>query len=144
MELHRRVEQYADAGFGACWLQDPRVASAVREALEEEEGTNHDLIAWCVMPNHVHVIVRPKHRVALSRLIRRWKAHSGRKANLLLARTGPFWMRGYFDRFIRSSEHLAHAVRYVESNPVKAGLVSRPEAWPFSSAAGRVQGEIAS
>jgi REP element-mobilizing transposase RayT len=81
--------------------------------------------------------------VGLAGLVRGWKAVSARKANLLLSRVGPFWMRGYFDRYIRSPEHLARAVAYVELNPVKAGLVPRPEDWPLSSASGVKPGDRA-
>jgi putative transposase len=45
-----------------------------------------------------------------------------------------FWERDYFDRYIRDDGHLAAVVRYVERNPVKAGLVARAEDWPFGSA----------
>ena len=52
----------------------------------------------------------------------------------LLGRTGTFWHRDYFDRYIRSHNHLAAAIVYIENNPVKAGLVRMPEDWPWSSA----------
>ena len=142
-ELHRRIERYADAGAGSCWLGVPAVGDAVREVLIEGRGRSHDLIAWCVMPNHVHAVVRPLGGVELAGLVRGWKAVSARKANLLLSRVGPFWMRGYFDRYIRSPEHLERAIAYVEGNPVKAGLVARPEDWLLSSASERKRGEPA-
>jgi REP element-mobilizing transposase RayT len=55
-------------------------------------------------------------------------------------RSGGFWARDYFDRYIRDDAHLAAVVRYVETNPVKAGLVERPEDWPWGSAARRHSG----
>ena len=50
---------------------------------------------------------------------------------------GTVWAKDYFDRFIRDEIHFLNTVRYIEENPVKAGLVARPSDWPFSSAAER-------
>jgi hypothetical protein len=63
-----------------------------------------------------------------------WKSFTAQQANKLLGRQGEFWAREYFDRFIRNEQHLAQAIAYIEQNPVKAGLVDNPEAWPYSSA----------
>ena len=85
------------------------------------------------MPNHVHVVVEPMAGVSLHSIIQAWKSISARRANILLGRTGPFWMREYYDRYIRDDAHLEAAIRYAENNPVDAGLCARPEDWPWSS-----------
>jgi hypothetical protein len=66
----------------------------------------------------------------------RWlKGSTARAANLILKRTGePFWQYETFDHFIRTSEELNRVIRYVEKNPVHAGLVSKIEDYPWSSA----------
>ena len=66
----------------------------------------------------------------------RWlKTATATRANRVLGKTGEaFWRREYFDHWIRSEKELAKAVAYVEANPVKAGLVSSAEDWPWSSA----------
>src|ERR1044072_2063314 len=56
------------------------------------------------------------------------------KANEYLNRSGRFWMKDYFDRFIRNEEHYWNTVRYIENNPVKARLCKEHGDWPFSSA----------
>ena len=63
-----------------------------------------------------------------------WKSYTSHAANKILQRSGDFWFREYFDRFIRDDRHFARAVNYIEENPVKAGLVRTREAWRWSSA----------
>ena len=69
----------------------------------------------------------------LAKLMNTWKGKSARAANELLGRSGRFWQPDYFDTLIRNEAHLRQAVRYVEANPVKAGLVKEATAWPWSS-----------
>jgi len=59
----------------------------------------------------------------------------------LLSRKGPFWMKEYFDRYIRNDKHFRNVVKYIEENPVKARLCAKPSDWPFSSAWFREHGE---
>jgi len=70
----------------------------------------------------------------LPKVVQAWKSYSSKRVNRLLERTGTFWARDYFDRYVGDDQHLQAVVRYIEKNPVKAGLVDRPETWPFGSA----------
>jgi hypothetical protein len=54
----KRIEEYVDNGEGACYLRDPRIAAVIEEALRSADKRSYALIAWCVMPNHVHVVFR--------------------------------------------------------------------------------------
>jgi REP element-mobilizing transposase RayT len=137
-ELRRRIEAYMDAGSGECWLRDPRIASIVRDALRHFEGTRYRQHAWVVMPNHVHTLFTPLMGFGLSEIIHSWKSFTAKLANRTLGRAGKFWAEDYFDRFIRDEEHFHRVLAYIEENPVKAGLCSKKEDWPFSSAS-RVQ-----
>jgi len=122
-----------DRGLGGCVLRDPRCARAVQEALLHGDVERYRLLAWCVMPNHVHVVVE---QVAdLPGTVRRWKTWSARSINARLGQSGRVWRREYFDRYARTEVQLANMIYYVEQNPVAAGLVSSPELWPWSSAA---------
>jgi REP element-mobilizing transposase RayT len=76
-------------------------------------------------------------KYTLSEILHAWKSYIAHKANKLLNRSGAFWFREYHDRFIRDPEHLAAAVKYVETNPVKARLVTKKEEWEWSSASKR-------
>ena len=90
------------------------------------------------MPNHVHVLIHPDK--PLAGIMQSWKSFTGRwalahKAELELRIPGTtFWMREYWDRYMRDENHLRRTIDYVHDNPVKAGLCASPQAWPWSSA----------
>ena len=132
--LRMMTERYEDAGHGACWLRDDRVAALVEHALLHFDGKRYRIIAWCIMPNHVHVILEIWGEWPLAGVLHSWKSFTAHEANKVLCRTGEFWFREYHDRFIRDEEHLADAVAYVENNPVIAGLVRTKGEWRWSSA----------
>src|SRR5947207_15465420 len=91
------------------------------------------------MPNHIHVLMTRFDAIELADLMQSLKSLTSHKANKLLRRKGQFWMEDYFDRYIRNAEHFAKTVRYIENNPVKARLCTKPQDWPFSSAWFRIQ-----
>ncbi len=94
-----------------------------------------DLWAYCLMTNHVHLVVVPKDETSLGRTMRdthqAYSSHVNRKLN----ESGHLWQGRYFSSVLDES-YLWSAVRYVERNPVRAGLVERAEQYPWSSAAG--------
>jgi putative transposase len=128
-----KLEAYLDRGLGECWLQQPRVAEVVEGALRFFDGDRCRLRAWVIMPNHVHVLL-DVWQTPLAELLRSWKGYTAREANKLLNRRGTVWEREYWDTRIRDEEHLRKALRYVESNPVKARLVPEARQWPWGSA----------
>ena len=69
----------------------------------------------------------------LQEILHSWKSFTANQANKLLGRSGEFWQREYFDRYIRNAEHYVQAVGYIEENPVKAGLAKVKMDWPWSS-----------
>jgi len=125
----RRMEERCDQGLGSCALADPRVAGAMAAALRFRNGKHYRLIAWCVMPNHVHVVARLMPGANLATVLKAWKHFSARAANQALGRRGAFWQREYYDRLIRDEQELHRAIRYVVENPVKAGLKDWPWVW---------------
>jgi REP element-mobilizing transposase RayT len=85
------------------------------------------------MPNHVHLLLTP--RVSVSRLLGSLKAATAKRANQLLQRTGtPFWQEESYDHLVRGGEEFRRIRRYIEDNPVKAGLAASAELYPWSSA----------
>lgn len=128
------VDEELDRGIGPVWLEDQECAAIVADALRQFDGVRYDLLAWCVMPNHVHVLIRQVKGWPLGTVVKSWKAYTARMINRRLGRNGPFWAADYFDRYVRDEDQLVGVVRYIEANPVKAGLCARPEDWPFSSA----------
>jgi REP element-mobilizing transposase RayT len=133
-EKRALVEAHLNAGYGACYLRDPAIGQLVENAFLYFDGVRYRLIAWVVMPNHVHVLIEIIEGYPLDRIIHSWKSYTANEANKILNREGRFWYPDYYDRFIRDERHFYNAVRYIHENPVKAGLVENPEDWPFSSA----------
>jgi REP element-mobilizing transposase RayT len=117
-----RIESKLDAGAGSCYLAKPAVAAVVAEALQHFHLSRYLLYAWCVMPNHVHILFRPLPGHALAEILHSWKSYSVREANRLLGRSGKFWRREYFDHIIRSEEEFYRTVGYILKNPQRAGL----------------------
>ena len=122
-----KVESYLNAGHGQCYLREPEIAELVANAFKHFDGERYDLIAWAIMPNHIHVVFKPREGIELSEILHSWKSYTATKANKLLGRTGDFWHSEYYDHLIRDEEDFAHQVNYVLSNPTKAGL----ENWPW-------------
>lgn len=111
-----------------------RVARLVEDALLHFHGERYALHAWCVMPDHVHVLVTPLHDWSLERILHSWKSFTANEVNRMLHRKGTFWQPESFDHLVRSNEAFESFVAYIEANPVAAGLCSDPSAWQFSSA----------
>ncbi len=132
--LQRRIERYLDQGYGEALLGDYRVAQMVEDDLLSFDGTAFRLSAWVVMPNHIHFLGTRFETANLAGIMQSFKSLTSHKANKFLSRRGHFWMADYYDRYIRNADHFVNSIRYIENNPVKAGLCKRPEDWPFSSA----------
>lgn len=132
-EKRLKIEAYLDRGHGECHLRNPAIAALVQENLLHFDGQPYRVLAWCIMPNHVHTVVEIW-QTPLAELLHSWKSYTSKAASNVLGRTGHFWQDEYFDRYIRDEGHLRKAVRYVENNPVKAHLARVPAEWPWSSA----------
>jgi REP element-mobilizing transposase RayT len=120
---------------GPAWLKDPRVATCVVETLfrAEKQWQLYELFAWVVMCNHVHLLLNP-HK-PLADVTRAVKKNSARAANQILGRSGMrFWQDESDDHWVRDNKEFDRIARYIEWNPVRAGLVGRIEDWPWSSA----------
>lgn len=125
--LHRDVEDQH-------YLAQPEIAEIVAEAIRYAEGRlrHYDLYAWVVMSNHVHLLVRPLVEPAV--LLKIIKAFTARRVNQALHRSGPLWQHESFDHWMRGQAEFDQTVAYIEANPVRAGLVKRPEDFLWSSA----------
>ena len=133
-DLRRMIDRYEDAGHGSCVLRDPRAADLVETALLHFDTERYRLIAWCVMPNHVHTMIEPFEGFPLPRLLHSWKSYTSKEINKSLGSEGQLWFEEYHDRFIRDERHFHASVAYIENNPVKAGLCREAGDWVFSSA----------
>ncbi len=134
VEKKRRMEAWIDAGHGACWLREPAIAQSVEDALLHFDSVRYRLLAWSIMPNHVHALIETREGWPLGSIVQSWKIFTAKEINAHLGRTGMVWQREYHDRYIRDAEHLANVTRYIEQNPVKAGLCSEARQWRWGSA----------
>ena len=145
LERCKRMDAYLDCGIGSCFLRDEALAKIVQDALLHFDGQRYTLHAWCVMPNHVHTLFTPMLGFDVGGITHSWKSFTASQCNQRLGRTGSFWHKEPFDRYIRNERHFQNALRYIENNPVKAGLCEKPEDWLWSSAGlGRSLGTHAS
>ncbi|MHC4702200.1 MAG: valine--tRNA ligase, partial [Planctomycetota bacterium] len=131
VELHRlrsgKIESFLDAGHGECLLRDPGLAEIAHNALRHFDDRRYELVAWAVMPNHVHAIIRPFPGHELSEIVQSWKSFTSKEINRRLGREGSVWMDEYYDHLIRNEKDFANQVDYVLANPEKAGLGH----WPW-------------
>jgi REP element-mobilizing transposase RayT len=127
-------DEMLDRGWGACWLRRDEIARIVQDAFLLFDGARYRLHAWTIMPNHVHVLFSQISGNPLGAVIASWKRFTAAQANQRLGRSGPFWQKDYWDRFIRDDDHFAAAEHYIDMNPVKAGLIGLAHDWPWGSA----------
>jgi REP element-mobilizing transposase RayT len=118
-----RMESWLDAGSGECVLRRPEIRSMVEKCLTRFDGDHYDLGPWVIMPNHVHLLLRPREGYKLSKILQGIKGVSAKECNEILERTGqPFWQEESFDHIVRSQAQFDRFVRYISENPVKAKL----------------------
>ena len=129
------ADRYLDrAQSGPLYLKEEAIAKLVVESLLCGAGMgNYRLGAFVVMANHMHVLLFPL--VPPNKLLQSLKGFTAQEANRLLGRTGnPFWQPETYDHWVRNDEEWRKIASYIENNPVKAGIVSRAEEYPWSSA----------
>jgi putative transposase len=131
MKRFGRIEAVMDRGAGAAILRDSRCALIVENALQYFQGERYRLLAWVIMPNHVHVLIEQKQGSRLDAVVHSWKSFTAKRINAVRGKHGAVWAREYYDRYVRDAAHFENAFAYVRNNPVKAGLVARPEDWPW-------------
>ncbi len=118
---------------GPTWLVLPHVAELVAEALHYRDGTAYDLLAYCIMSNHVHLIIAiQRNDTSLNEILQSLKAFTARRCNRQLARDGAFWHHESYDHIIRGGQELDRVVGYVINNPVDAGLCKTWKEWRWT------------
>jgi REP element-mobilizing transposase RayT len=122
------------ARTGPVYLAQAPIARLLLDSLHRGILLGHyDLGAYVIMSNHVHLLLFPK--IPPARLLQSLKGAIAREANRVLGRTGePFWQPESYDHWVRDDAEGQRIARYIENNPVKAGLVARAEDYRWSSA----------
>ena len=130
--LDRLLEQTRSGPFH---LRRPEIADIVVEAIAYNASalSHYELHAFVVMPNHVHLLLTPA--IPLSQITKSLKGITAKRANLALGLTGiPFWQEESYDHTVRDGREFERIRRYIESNPVRAGLARGPDEYRWSSA----------
>ena len=128
-DLFVRWDRMLDtAHTGARWLASSTIAVIVTQAIHHFDGKRYDLLAFCLVPNHIHVVFTPRHDdsgdpIPVSRILHSLKSYTAYQANHALRREGAFWQHESYDHWARDSRELRRIIRYVCANPVRAGLV---------------------
>ncbi|MEZ5337300.1 MAG: transposase [bacterium] len=132
--LFLKLDAQLDRSAGECLLGDPAFSREVVDVICDSEDLGFLPLAWVVMPNHVHMVIVQSAGCQLGRIVGRIKARSATRINRLRGVEGKLWQSGYFDRMIRSMEHLWNTIEYVHENPVQAGLAKQAVDWEWSTA----------
>ncbi|HWN65308.1 MAG TPA: carbamoyl-phosphate synthase large subunit, partial [Candidatus Binatus sp.] len=117
-----RRDRWLDDGHGSCLLRDRHSAEIVAKTIRHFDGERYFVDSFVVMPNHVHVLVRPKAQHNLSEILHSWKSFSAKEINQALQRKGPVWMDENYDHIVRDYSELCRQREYIRNNPVKAKL----------------------
>ena len=105
---------------------------------EEKEAA---VLAYCLMPNHIHLLVTPLKEGTLSKMMQGITLCYSKYFNRENGRTGRLWECRYHSAVIDGENYLWTVSKYIENNPVRAGLVKRPEDYPYSSARAHILGK---
>ncbi|MCL4551611.1 MAG: transposase [Bacteroidetes bacterium] len=132
------------------WLKQTQVAEKVKETIHYYDGKAYDLIAYTIMPNHVHMVFAPieenvgrfsesptsgRNGVStyiVAKILQDLKKYTAVKCNKILNRSGAFWQHESYDHVVRDEDELSRIIEYVLNNPVKAGLVDKWNDWKWS------------
>ncbi len=144
--LFARADRWLDEEPAVRHLEAPELASLVTKALFHFAGTRYDLLSFVVMPSHFHWVFRPleswiqtldpdtDERTPRERIMHSIKRYTAKVCNEHLGVQGRFWQQESYDHWARDADELERIIKYVEHNPVKAGLVSDAKLWRFGSA----------
>ena len=133
----KRDDTLDTLAYGEKYLSNPQIAELVAESLRYRDGKVYDLDAFCIMPNHAHLVCKPLEEnkgkyFSISKIMHSLKRHTARQSNLILGREGAFWQHENYDHFVRNSAELERIIKYVLYNPVKANLIDDWAKWKWT------------
>ena len=114
------------------WFNDPAVARTVSDLHRTHQlFGDAELIAWVLMPDHWHGVLRVGVKTSLPRAMNRFKTATAVMANRAMSRRGTLWARAFHDHSLRDEQQIHAAIGYVIANPVRAGLCAHSAAYPY-------------
>lgn len=129
--------------FGPRWLHTASIAQIVANEIHNLNDDRYRLIAYCIMPNHIHLLIealareRLNHQGRTSRypvadILRLLKGRTARYCNFELKRNGSFWQHESYDHVVRNEQEVEQIILYILNNPIKAGLAKEWRDWKFT------------
>jgi putative transposase len=137
-----KLDELLDGEPAVRHFENSQVAAVVRNGVRHFANSRYELLAYVVMPSHLHWVFRPlpewcatvpTERTPRETIMHSLKSYTGNVCNEILGRGGRFWQDESYDHWVRDDES-ERVIVYVENNPVKAGLVREPREYVFSSA----------
>lgn len=115
-------------------LHQDGIREIIQESFHHFDGLRYTLLCYCIMPNHVHVLIVPKVQesgkiFSISRIVFTWKTYTAKAINKVLGKKGSFWQRECYDSLVNDKEGLAKVIGYIVNNPVAANLVEDWRDW---------------
>ena len=112
-------------------FRKPATVHLCVSALSETASLHHmDVLAYCFMPDHLHLLVQARDDGSFLRFMKGFKQISGYRYRRSAMQ--PLWQKGYYDHVLRREEDVNQVAEYIMHNPVRAGLVDSPDRYPFS------------
>ncbi len=139
--------QLDEKPYGECYLKNPDVAHIIMEKLKEMDEHYFELQAYCIMPNHLHLLINTSIQllgtdidesnlddryIQLDKTMKHFKGATSYLSNQALGRKGKFWQRDSYDHYVRNDKEWDNIVNYILNNPVKAKLAQTSLDWKYS------------
>jgi REP element-mobilizing transposase RayT len=113
------IDNYLDNSTNGAYLNG-EIVDIIKDLLFKFDKEYYELIAFAIMPNHIHIVILPKEK--LSVIMKMLKGNSSIQINKILNKKGVFWAREYYDKVIRDEKQFYNTIEYVLNNPFKANL----------------------
>lgn len=114
-----------------------KIAEIIVESLQFLNNKMFKLFSFCIMPNHVHILIKPLKKKddsfhSLSEIMKLHKGFTANKINNIIGKKGQFWHHENYDHFIRNEKEFNNIIWYILRNPVKAGLCKKYYDWKYN------------
>jgi len=123
----------APRGGTAAFLTEDDFSSLTAAIRTARESLGFLLTAWVFLPDHWHAIIFPAHPLTISKVMKVIKAHATYEINVRRGTSGQLWQDRFYEHVLRTVEDYHDWLTYIHFNPVKSGLVTKPDDWKWSS-----------
>ena len=114
----QQIDDYLDSSTNGAYLNG-KILEFLYEFLKSKDGVLCELVAFAIMNNHVHLLIKPLE--SLSKIVQSIKGGSAKIINEMIGKSGKFWADDYYDKVVRDEKHFAVVYEYIKNNPLKIG-----------------------